>query len=129
MTRMTFESLCAGLARADAALDTETVKATLHELRQHLLAGDGRLAFLTRNETAVLAYIIGQMCAFADYPVKRRMTREERAESKRRLAEEVEVIKRDVRKTISAGIEDGSLERRLRQEQLEDERGEASKKH
>src|SRR5262249_24859235 len=119
MTHMTFESLCAGLARADATLDVETVKAVLNGLRQHLLAGDGRLNLLTRNETAVLAYIIGQMCAFADHPVKRRMTREERAESKRRLAEEVEVIKRDISKRLLAGIEDGSLERRLRQE-LED---------
>ena len=129
MTHMTFENLCTGLARADATLDTETVKATLHELRQHLLAGDGRLASLTRNETAVLGYIIGQMCAFADYPVKRRMTREERAESKRKLAEEVEAEVQHIRQMMLAGIEDGSLERHLRQKLTETERDKPDKRH
>ena len=61
--------------------------------------------------------------------MKRRRTTEEIRESKRRLAEEVEAIKRDWREALLRGIEDGSLERHLRQELDKPESAKPDTKH
>lgn len=44
--------------------------------------------------------------------MKRRRTTEEIRESRRRLAEEVEAIKQDIRTALIKGIEDGTLDPR-----------------
>jgi hypothetical protein len=62
--------------------------------------------------------------------MKRRRTTEEIRESKRRLAEEVEAIKQDIRTALIKGIEDGSIDgRRLLQELAAIEHNKLSPKH
>jgi hypothetical protein len=58
--------------------------------------------------------------------MKRRRTTEEIRESKRRLAEEVEAIKQDIRTALMKGIKDGRIDvRRLRQDLAELEHAQA----
>jgi hypothetical protein len=62
--------------------------------------------------------------------MKRRRTTEEIRESKRRLAEEVEAIKRDIREALLKGIADGTIDpRRLRQELDKPESAKPDTKH
>jgi hypothetical protein len=63
--------------------------------------------------------------------MKRRRTTEEIRESKRRLAEEVETIKRDMRRSLLAAWRDGRMERVFEEwaKEEEAERDKPSKKH
>jgi hypothetical protein len=62
--------------------------------------------------------------------MKRRRTAQEIRESKRKLAEEVEAIKQDIRMALMKGLKDGSIDgRRLLQELAAIEHDKPSPKH
>jgi hypothetical protein len=63
---MTFEDLCAGVARGAPELDAEQVRGALRNLSTSLATGT--FPWLGRSETAVLIYLVGYAAGVAGLP-------------------------------------------------------------
>jgi hypothetical protein len=63
---MTFEDLCAGVARGAPDLSTEQIRGALQNLATSFATGT--FPWLGRGETAVLIYLVGYAAGIAELP-------------------------------------------------------------